>query len=505
MKKTILLFFLILNIHAISQSITFNNIYNPYNKNIFSIGAGIQKKGNGYITLASTGDTLISFKRNILFNEIDSFGNLTKITTFARDSFDMYGGGYGALIQTSDGGYFIPCSIVYNDTNMDHYLIRFDANMDTLWTKTIDHGTIWENYYQPCETYDKGFACVGLRVITSTLYDVLLAKFDSLGNKLWEKTISLGNYSVGGEIKETPDNGFLICGYRSSNADYSGDPFVIKTDSAGNVKWYRILGAPNQNDGGASIAITSQGDYIVAYGNTTYTYPWPDNDYYHGQLNVLKLNSNGYTIWSRLYDTVKVKIVVNKIQVLPNDNFIVMGHNIEKDYFYFFGSFLFKFNTNGDSLCRRIYSYSTDDYDGNLLKDNILNPDGSITAIGMLIADTMNPRQRIWMVKTDTNLYAPGCYPTGVEENITQKDGSISIFPNPVADDNLTITYSFSDIYNEIHLFINDASGSLVYQSNLNNTKGQHKLSVKDLASGSYICSFYHKDKLLNSVKFIKK
>lgn len=504
MKKTILILFLIINLFAVSQPITFNKIYNPYNKNIFSIGAGIQKKGNGYITLASTGDTLMSFKRNILFNEIDSVGNLIKITTFARDSFDMYGGGYGTLIQTSDGGYFIPCSIVYNDTNMDHYLIRFDANMDTLWTKTIDHGTIWENYRQPCETYDKGFACVGFRVITSTLYDVLLAKFDSLGNKLWEKTISLGNYSIAGKIIATTDKGFLICGYKSSDADYSGDPFVIKTDSVGNVLWYRILGNPNQKDGGAGIAITSQGDYIVALGYSTYTYPWPSDDSW-GQLNVLKLNANGYTIWSKMYDTIKLNIGVTKIQVLPNDDFIVMGQSLEKDYFYFNGTFLFKFNSNGDSLYKKIYSYSTDYYDYNLLKDNILNPDGSITAIGMLIVDTMNPRQRIWIVKTDTNLYAPGCYPTGVEENITQKDGSISIFPNPVADDNLTITYSFSDIYNEIHLFINDASGSLVYQSNLNNTKGQHKLSVKDLASGSYICSFYHKDKLLNSVKFIKK
>ncbi len=483
MKKTILLFFLILNIHAISQSITFNNIYNPYNKNdVFSYGAGIQKKGNGYITLASTEDTILSFKRNVLFNEIDSTGNLIKITTFARDSFNMYGGGYGTLIQTSDGGYFIPCSIAYNDTNSDHYLIRFNSNMDTLWTKTIDHSTIWENYRQPCETYDKGFACVGFRVITSTLYDVLLAKFDSLGNKLWEKTISLGNYSIAGKIIATTDKGFLICGYKSSDADYSGDPFVIKTDSVGNVLWYRILGNPNQKDGGAAVAITSQGDYIVALGYSTYTYSWPSDDSW-GQLNVLKLNANGYTIWNKMYDTIKLNIGVTKIQVLPNDDFIVMGQSLEKDYFYFNGTFLFKFNSNGDSLYRKIYSYSTDYYNYNLLKDNILNPDGSITAIGMLIVDTMNPRQRIWMVKTDTNLYAPGCYPTGVEEyNYTQK-GELQIFPNP-ATIQATITYPQQN--KEIQLQIYNMLGQMIYEEKLAKGSSQTTINITGFKPGLY-------------------
>jgi len=505
MKKTILIFFLIINLFAVSQPITFNKIYNPYNKNTFSIGGGIQKKGNGYITFAAAGDTLNGNFQNVLLNEIDSIGNLIKIISLASDSFDYYAGNFGSLIQTSDGGYFLPCSKRYSSNNSDHYLIRFDANMDTLWTKTIDHDSVWEIYYQPCETYDKGFACVGLRVITSTLYDVLLAKFDSLGNKLWEKTISLGNYSVGGEIKETPDKGLLICGYKFSDDDYSGDPFVIKTDSVGNMLWYRIFGTPNQVDGGAAIAITSQGDYIVALGYTTYTFPWPSNNYWIGQLNVLKLNSNGNTIWNKMLDTITLGYSANKIEMINDNEFIIMGASLAITHTGFNASFLFKLNINGDSLSKKTYYYSDNLHDENIFRDFVINADKSITAIGMLIADTMNPRQRIWMVKTDSNLYAPGCYPTGVEEYITQKDGSISVFPNPVADDNLTITYSFSDIYKEIHLFINDASGRLVYQSTLYNTKGQHKLSVKDFASGSYICSFYNNDKLLNSVKFIKK
>jgi len=506
MKKAILIFFLIINLFAVSQPITFNKIYNPYNKNTSSRGGGIQKKENGYITFAVARDTLNGNFQNVLLNEIDSVGNLIKVISISSESFDYYGGSYGSLIQTSDGGYFIPCSKRYSSINSDHYLIRFDANMDTLWTKTIDNGTIWENIYQPCETYDKGFACVGLRMINSERYGVLLDKFDSLGNKLWEKTITVGNFSSSGsKIKETPDKGLLISGYRNSHEDYSGDQFVIKTDSVGNVLWYRIFGAKHHEDGGVAIAITSQGDYIVALGYTTYTFPWPNLNYRLGQLNVLKLNSNGNTIWNKMLDTITFGYFVNKLEMINDNEFIIMGTSLAITHTDFNASFFFKMNVNGDSLSKKTYYYSDNLHDVNFFGDFVINADKSITAIGMLIADTMNSQQRIWMVKTDTNLYAPGCFPTKVEEYVSQKEGNISIFPNPVADDNLTITYSFSDIYKEIHLFISDASGRLVYQTTLNNTKGQYKLSIKDFASGSYICSFYNNDKLLNSVKFIKK
>ena len=160
-----------------------------------------------------------------------------------------------------------------------------------------------------------------------------------------------------------------------------------------------------------------------------------------------------------------------------------MGQNIEKDYFYFFGSFLFKFNTNGDSLYRRIYSYSTDDYDFNLLKDNILNADGSITAIGMLIADTMNPRQRIWMVKTDTNLYAPGCYPTGVEEYYYTQRGQLQIFPNP-ATTQTTITYPI--VEKALTLQIYNMLGQMVYEEKLPKGSSQTTIDTRTYKKGLY-------------------
>jgi len=504
MKKIIIIIFLIFNIQLFSQQITFNNVYNPYNKNSFSLGASIQKKGNGYITLASAGDTLNTNKRNVIFNEIDSIGNLIKIKTFSSNIFDYYGGGYGSLIQTSDGGYFAPCSKRYTSNNSDHFLIRFNSNMDTLWTKTIDHDTVWEIIIQACETHDKGFACIGYRVISETLWNVLIIKTDSLGNKQWEKTISLGNYSGGDKIIETQDKGLLISGYRSSYTQSFGGPFIIKTDSLGNLLWEKYLGG-NEKDGGAAIAITKQGDYLVAYGYSTYTYP--NNDAWLARLNVIKFSSNGNQIWNKMYDTIRIVTSINKVQVLLNDDFIVMGSNGQRnilDMSFHYESFLFRFNSLGDSLWRKSYYYSPKNVDQNFLYDNVLNQDGSITACGFASSDTMQPYQKIWIVKTDTNGYAPGCYPTGVEEYYYTQKGEIKIYPNP-AKDYIIAEFTIDQTACEVILQINDMQGRILIQQQLHNADRQAILDIRNLKNGTYYCALIINGQVKKSTKIVVK
>ncbi len=61
-----------------------------------------------------------------------------------------------------------------------------------------------------------------------------------------------------------------------------------------------------------------------------------------------------------------------KIQVLPNNDFIVMGLYAERGDKNFFSSFMFKFNANGDSLWRKKYFLKDGggSIDENTLLDN---------------------------------------------------------------------------------------------------------------------------------------
>ena len=79
-----------------------------------------------------------------------------------------------------------------------------------------------------CETYDNGFAFVGL----GKDEDMWLTKVDSLGNLLWTQKIASGPWQdYPYRIKEAPDKGLIVVGIDN----YPMRALVVQTDSLGNV------------------------------------------------------------------------------------------------------------------------------------------------------------------------------------------------------------------------------------------------------------------------------
>jgi len=487
MKKNILItIFLLLSIYTNCQT-TFNKLYSPYgnNPNTSYTLTTILGKGSDYIAAGGGFDTINNNYGSLYFCYIDSIGNIAKITSFTRNGYNYYSN-ISSLIELKNGGY---CFIGEMDTannNPIHFVIRFDQNMDTLWSKIILYDTIWESLRKVRETSDKGFIFVGEREISFDNLGVLLVKTDSMGNQLWKKIIPLSNLSGVGNVLETSDKGFLIKGFTESTVQGDGNPFLMKTDSAGNVIWAKIIGG-NEYDGGGGMAITKQGDYLFAYGYSTYTYPFNEN--WNARLNIIKYAPDGSVIWNRMYDTIRLDLAACKIQVLPNNDFIVMGSYAARGINNFFPSFLFKFNTNGDSVWRKIYFNKNYSNDMNLLADNVLNADGSITACGWLNGDTLVPNQQIWLLKTDSMGYAPGPQNVGIIDLpcLYVGYGELKVFPNP-AKEFLTAEYSINKSAKEVLLLITDMQGRLLIKQQLTTKTNQALVDVRNLKSGSYHC-----------------
>ena len=442
MKKFIFpLIFFISSINGFSQTSTFNKTYTLYGNDPATgfMASSIISKGNGYIVSGNGYDTINNNYPSLYFYKVDSIGTVSKISSFIRNGWNYYYN-VSALIELKLGGYCYVGDMGTANHNPEHSIIRFDANMDTLWTKTIPNDTVyWEALRQMKETSDHGFIFIGSREISSTNLGVLLVKTDSLGNMLWKKTIPLPNISGGARILETSDKGFLINGYTFSDVYKDGSPFLIKTDSAGNVIWIKSIGS-NEYDGGGSMAITNDGNYLYAYGYSTYTYPFNEN--WKARLNVIKFAPDGSVIWSKYYDTLKIDLNVGKIQVLPNNDFIVMGLHSERDSANIFLTFLFKFTANGDSIWKKIYYMKDGFADENSLVDNVLNADGSITACGWVSSDSQVPYQQIWLLKTDSNGYAPGPQNVGIIDlpYLYVGYGVLKVYPNPATTE-VTLSY----------------------------------------------------------------
>ncbi len=512
MKKiSILILSFCIYINLYSQNL-FNKKYNP--NNTTSAAFNIFPVDSGYISCGTMRDSIYN-KMNIVISKYDINGNQLLFKEFKKDSFSSFAGNFsgGGFAKCKNGGFVISCTQTdYIKTKV--ILIRLNNSLDTLWTKEVVSDTFQLGSNHCIETSDKGFVMCGFKVIQypiSMCY-VWFCKTDSIGNKLFEKLydITLGakghRWDLGLNITETPNKGFLLGCFTYDNAiQGTGDGIVIKTDSLGNLAWMKNFGGP-EGDAGLVTTVCNDGNYIVASSRAYYTADY--NLYWKGKIRLTKIDTDGYTIWMKEYFGVTYGLSVKGIHALNDGSFIFGGsksYNNEEDQ-GLLGSYLFKVNANGDSNWCKEYIFPVSEQcqvAWNAISTFEITPDSGIVACGEIFYNTIIPKS-IWLFKTDEyGCLVQGC-DVGINE-ISKVNGEIKVYPNPAMGDDITLAYEFNSRYKDFQLLITDASGKLQYQTTLNNTKGQHKLSVKDFASGSYICSFYNNDKLLNSVKFIKK
>ena len=219
--KKLIIFTLLISVSQLSISqTTFNKNFclfpnNPYTN---SGSTGILSTGSDFIVNGGGFDTLCNNYQSLYFYIFDSIGSLKKTIKFTKDNLSFYFN-ISSIIQTHDNGYIYAGDM--SSPFSTHILIKFNINMDTLWTKIIPHDTIWEAIRQIRETYDHNFIMVGDYLVSANKTNIFLIKTDSLGNEIWKKKYPTSEYTQGLRVLETPDKGYLICGYKYS--------FLLKT------------------------------------------------------------------------------------------------------------------------------------------------------------------------------------------------------------------------------------------------------------------------------------
>jgi hypothetical protein len=165
--------------------------------------------------------------------------------------------------------------------------MKIDNAGNQVWYKTFRHGHsdgIWSvTIGISGESIVTGTSSDG-DPFSSDDNDILLVKFDALGNKLWELIL-------GGEFKDdawsavgTADGCYVVAGNLAPVAN-SADVYVAKVDDSGQLLWERTYGG-DQGDGAMSIAVAPDGGLIV--GALTESFGAGASDYW-----LLKLDPQG--------------------------------------------------------------------------------------------------------------------------------------------------------------------------------------------------------------------
>jgi hypothetical protein len=333
-------------------------------------------------------------KKVMLITILLSLFLVLPVVAGAQITFERWYGGTGSdfgysVQQTTDGGYIIAgYTESFGAGSGDVYLIKTDADGDSLWTKTYG-GTGNDDGWSVQQTTDGGYIIAGSTMSMETyIANVYLIKTNSSGDTLWTRTYGGTAKDFGVSVQQTSDDGYIVAGKTKSYGAGSGDVYLIKTDADGDTIWTRTYGGSN-DEAGKSVQQTSDGGYIIAgykdYGG------W-DCDVY-----LIKTNSSGDTLWTRTYGGGD-REWGHSVQQTSDGGYIIAGYTAS------FGAgfkdvYLIKTDTDGDTLWTKTYGGTDDDYGMSVQQTT----DGGYIITGYTVSYGQGLIDDVYLIKTDAS------------------------------------------------------------------------------------------------------
>ncbi len=230
-------------------------------------------------------------------------GSVKEIKTICFEEGSYITSNPGSLIRFSKDRYYstgnhrIPTSTWVHDRGM---LICYDNQMNPLWSRYFgEKSEPYDTAYllrQLTKTFEEDIVLIGGWMPYGKEIRIWMAKTDSLGNLIWERSFGSGiGYYQGHSVVQTSDHGYAIGGYLFYIGDkFSGDPIVIKTDSLGNQEWFKNLGGPFKGNK-AMLTLDNDGNIIVGTMDCEFQLDYDPES----RINIIKLDLQGNIVWNK--------------------------------------------------------------------------------------------------------------------------------------------------------------------------------------------------------------
>jgi hypothetical protein len=234
-------------------------------------GYSVQQTADGGYIVAGRTDCLLLVKT-------DSQGDTIWTRTYGW--FSPSSCAY-SVEQTVDGGY-----IAAGVSNGHACLVRADSLGDTVWTRTYQLlGR--DPCYSVQPTSEGGYVMAGrARLSEGGPVHAYLIKSDAQGDTLWTRTYGDSSHHGGRSVRQTADGGYVIAGWAYSADGTNRYVYLVRTDAQGDTLWTRTFGDRFPQEGN-SVSLTSDGGYIIA----GYTFSFGAG---YGDVYLIKTDADGY-------------------------------------------------------------------------------------------------------------------------------------------------------------------------------------------------------------------
>lgn len=402
-------------------------------------------------------DTFIIFPTNYNNNQLgfnsvllNSIGDTISSKHFAFNSKHIYTDWSNSTTPTDDNG-FIMGGGLKEDTMTFGYLIKFNSQGDTLWSKAFGDSLEFFTFRQAIQTSDGGYAAVGEFDTWSIRSDGWLVKTDSAGNLEWQQFYNRVNNSLERltSVQECYDGGYILGGTTQETPQLrtrNYDPLILKVDSLGNVQWWRVYDTPY--DDAIAYAIQTYDSGFVFSSGVSVSKGSSSNS----RAALFKYDQWGNWQWTKTYGPVGYNTGAMLVKQLEDSTLIAAGR------IGLYGpkikGLLIHTEANGDSIFVETYENDPNGTTSqNYFWDVIPMDDGGFMAAGEVNANAPHvpSRRDAWVIRVDSmGCEISNCL-VGVDENLDFRVKTLEVYPNPTSGIiNLKTTESIHsiEIYN---------------------------------------------------------
>ena len=188
---------------------------------------------------------------------------------------------------TSDGNYIISGSTEsFGAGDEDVYLIKINAEGDTLWTRTF--GGTREDQGRGCDIDSQGSLIVAAKAVGLFFSpDMYMVKTDPQGSAIWLKTFATSGWTEGYDVCAV-DTCVVFAGYGYWGSGYSHDMLLVKMNAHGDTMFTRHYGGTD-DDYAFGICPTHDGGFVLTGKSHSFGYS------FDGFL--CRVDQNGHLQW----------------------------------------------------------------------------------------------------------------------------------------------------------------------------------------------------------------
>jgi len=372
----------------------------------------------------------------------------------------------------------------------DGWLLRLNKNGDTLWTKTIGTND-WDFFYDIHCCEDGGFLLAGGTYgLGAGEEDMYVVRTNASGDTLWTRTYGGTKADEARSVVETEDSLIAVCGINRSLGDTLGDSWIIRLNSNGDTLWTYRYGFPNSTEIANSICFDPVGNLLLFCGSSDSA---GNSNAFWGGVFYDQIVFPATIFPGPLdedYCSIKVQPGFNKVAMVGSNYSTGAGYG---DMYIFGSDPAYYFTTYGTLSEDRAYDF---DY----THDNAYILCGSTLGFGL-------HSENLFLVKTDSLHYSPTIL--GVAENTPAGNSYVAAYPSPAHNIvNFNITSS-TDLNAQVILTITDITGRVIekiYNSDFQKADSHHcngQINTSEYSSGIYFYTLTSGLDLLFTDKFV--